>query len=855
MQEIKLVYKEIKNHPRFSLIYIITMFLGLFGLMVISNFNDSFKSALESRSKSLLTADLAIVSRRPLTNKEKEHLNTIMTSHSEAMTSMIELYHMAQRVDGKRSRLAQIKAIAPNYPLYGKVSIKEGKLKLSDIFAGNFIVVDQDVLHQFQVTVGDSLKIGGKLFTIHGVIDEDLSSSWRGISMAPKIYVAQNSIQGTGLMGFGTVASYYEFFKFSPELIRNKKIVEKVTDELNEKIKDPGVSIMGPEKASEQVARVMNYLSDFLGLVALVALFLSIIGIVYMGQSYFFDRLTQIGILRSLGMEDWRIRIVFQVKLMVLALASWVLAIVITGLVQDPIQRLLIELDMPFEFTGSLSLETTLVTFLLSVVASFLIGLLLTVKVFQIPTREILFGQKYFRWQWKRSDYLLLSPLALIFWPLAIWQSNSLLVGTVFMACLISTSILLLFGFWTFLKFTNKIIGTDLSWPALPLALALRQVVRSPVNSAISMWAIGIGVMLLALISQIETGLQRELLDDSISKPSLFLFDIQPEQERSLQELADNESIPLTDMVPMVRARISQVNGKPYTRDREKKGMFETREENRERNFRNRGVNLTYEKSPNESISIVEGKKMPSIYNPEVQKIPFMAIETRYAKRMGLKMGDEVTFDILGVEVTAKIVQIRRIRWTSFNPNFFIVLQKGVIDEAPQTFLSTVAKVSKDRALDIQDKLVDQFPNISMINVDELVAKILGIFRAMSGSVRIMAFLCILVGLIVIVSINYNQLTKQYYELAIQKILGMNWLAQLLVSNSSLLLTTIFSTILGVIASIGVAKIFSEIFFDGAWSFNLQTNLLIMLFMCLATIVTVTVGSIRVLKSKPKVYI
>ena len=232
-----------------------------------------------------------------------------------------------------------------------------------------------------------------------------------------------------------------------------------------------------------------------------------------------------------------------------------------------------------------------------------------------------------------------------------------------------------------------------------------------------------------------------------------------------------------------------------------------------------------------------------------------MAIESRYAKRMGFNLGDVLTFDILGVEVSAKITQIRRIKWTSFRPNFFMVLQKGVIDDAPKSYLGTVRNLSGNSIMEAQDYLVEKFHNISMINVKQLVKKILGIFESMGSSVRIMAYLCILVGIIVITAINRNQLSKQFFELSIQKVLGLNWIQQLAVVNIGFLITILSSTVLGIVSSIGAAKIFSDIFFDGAWNFNWRGNLFIILFITILSVITVSLGSLGVLRKKPRVFL
>jgi putative ABC transport system permease protein len=135
----------------------------------------------------------------------------------------------------------------------------------------------------------------------------------------------------------------------------------------------------------------------------------------------------------------------------------------------------------------------------------------------------------------------------------------------------------------------------------------------------------------------------------------------------------------------MIRSRILKVNGLDFERKLDIKN-YKTREEEREARFRNRGVNLTYRDKLTASEEIREGKPFSGKLDPNMAEL---SVEFRYADRLGFKLGDEISFDIQGLEVKGRIVNFRSVQWTSFQPNFFIIMQSGFLEEAPKTFIGS----------------------------------------------------------------------------------------------------------------------------------------------------------------------
>jgi putative ABC transport system permease protein len=862
MQISKLAIREIKNSKNFSLVFIINLSLGLLGFVCLNSFNDSLNISLEGRAKTLLAADMTIGGRRDLTPEESKAANEVMSDKYIYSHKLISIYSMGavKKPDGQKSRLMNIKAIGKNYPLYGEITLSEsGKIssqKTKDLETAPVAWVSKELQHQLKLKLGDKIKLGTLDFTISNIINSDTTTSWRGIGLAPKIYVGRDYLLKTGLVSFGSVAGYSNQFLLKQEF-QNKNAVEELKKQLLEKITDPAVKVYLPENSSEQVGRILNYLTDYLGLVALVALFLSGIGTAYLFQSFLFIRLKEIGILKSLGLSKSKIMGIYATQVTLLGLAAVALSsIAAAGLL--PLLNKIVNEEVGFSLKLHYSVDAFLVSFLVAILAGLLVCLPILYKMLEKKTSDILFGQEGFKWQWGTRDVLTFIPLLLLFWGLSIWQSHSILIGSTFVISILISICVFLWILPRILKLMDNKLKSmhvlrrpgGLSW-----GLGLRYLVRNPFATTMSFLALSLGIMLLSLIGQLEKSLQTELMDRSVPKPSLFLFDIQEEQHAELVKFADDENIPMVSPSPMVRGRITQINGEKFERLKNERGSFQTREDETQTRFRNRGINLSYALKPNESETIVEGKEFPGVFQEEKQETPYISLEKRYAKRLGVKLGDVLTFDILGVEVKGKVLNLRKVKWTSFVPNFFIVFQPGVIEEAPKTYLTAIKQVQELEQYRIQDLLVEKFHNISILNVTELIGKILTTFGMMGIAIKMMALLCLLVGMVVIFAITQHQVQKEAVELTIQKVLGLRWKQQLIIINKSFAVTVILATVLGTLFSILLGNLLSIMFFDGVWT--LDGGYLVTIFggIIILTLVTVSMACIQILRRKSRAFL
>lgn len=820
----KVIKRDLLNSKSFALIFIFNLFLGIIGFVVLHSFRTNVNDLLESRARQLMASDMYIAGRRDLSDEEREKFLSYIKDKSRAIMRSTEVYSMARPVENKnKSRLVDVVSIEKDYPYYGEIRFKDQKEKeftSLDILQDSYsIVVSAEILHQMKVKIGDKLKIGEKEFSIIGVITGDTTTSLRGFSLAPKLYMARKYLYETELLGFGSVASYSHLLKLNEDLQSDEQL-NQIKDDLDDLITDKAIRVRTPKSSTQRMGRVLNYLSDYLGLVGLVALFLSGIGAGYLFQNYLFLKIKDIGILKSLGM---RVRDIFKVylfQLVFLAFISAILANIVSYFSLPIISKSLYEY-INLDGNLTLNIETIIISFAITIGSCLLVCIPILLKMLSKNIKHLFGGSSFFKFDFQVKDYFAYLPLILFLWGLAIYQAHSFKIGTLFTAALILVGLFISLVFPYLFKFLDKkfILGKELKSPIeLKTAMAIRSLLRDKLSTLLTLISLTTGVMLLALIGQLETSLRGELTDDSGEKPSLFLFDIQEEQAQELVKLANENIIPLRDPQAMVRARLTKINGEPYKKHKESQQVFKTREEERSENFRNRGVNLTFAKDLNKAEKLVEGRWFK---DDDINEI---SVEKRYASRMGVGLGDTMSFDVLGVEISATITSIRTVKWTSFLPNFFITFEDGIINNAPKSYISVVNKVDFQRQLDIQDQVVDKFPNISIINVTEVINKILNIFKAMSIAIRIMALLCLGVGFFVLFAIIQNQLSKKKYEAALQKVFGFQARSLFMSICIEYIIVVLLACFIGIGFSLLLGVIVSHLFFDGIWRIDWQYN-------------------------------
>ncbi len=748
--------REFRRYPFFFLLLGSTLLLGTLGLVSISIVAGQVKTQLENNAHNLLTSDFVVSARRELFPEEQAKVSAILKDKNTYQVT--DLYSMVSHPVKNQTRLVELRGVEGAYPFYGDITLQTGK------FSTDKFYVSRDLSELWNIQIGDILQVGEIQLPVQGIVINDTSVGLRGFSLAPRAYIPLIKLTEAGLMKRGVTGGFARHFRL-PGL--STEDLKKIKTEIYEEINDSAVRVSLPEDSSEQTGRVIHMISNFMALAALIGLVLSLVGIFYLYQSHLQARLKDLCLMNLFGLTKTTITsfILAQYTLIFFIVMILDLLIVIPGYkIFAPMisQSIGLDLGPSLDLMPVFSNLPFLFGLSLSILVPLLAGLLRTPMGMQLKSAKISLGRFRF------YDFI---PFLLLLWAFSWHLADSMKVGSLFFASLILVFVLstiVVRGLQILLRKTTAHRGLLL--PDLPTGLALKSLARSGHRLTLSFLSIALGATLISLILQLDRMIQNEFVWDK-NKPGLFIFDIQEEQIDSFKAFALEKKAPLDAITPMIRARLIKVNDEKFEKKKSSYSMRSKEDDDDER-VRNNGLNLTYRSYLTAAEKIVEGEPFPK--EPRITDGPvYVSIEKRWSERSGIVIGDKVLFDIQGVELEGVVRNIREVKWTSFYPNFFVTLEPGMIEGAPKTYLAVLPTGTREGKLSFQREAAEKFPNISFIDVEELVSKISVLFDKSRKAIEIISYLSLLVGFVILYGLSHDQVYRRYYDIALMKSLGI----------------------------------------------------------------------------------
>ncbi len=804
---LRLAFREILNNKSFFALFILNLSLGLLGLTAVEIFRASIDQSFAKRSKLILGADLEIGGRSLAEPGRLQEAEKLLPPFKVLETK--RLYSILRRDDAQSHRLVQIWTQPPGFPFYGGFVLTDDSHPLHEKWDNIWLYYE--LAQQLNLQVGDSVQLGRQTFQVAGLVREDPQQGLAGATLAPRVFITPLGLERTGLVNTGSLIWHSRFYKFLEAKTPDRALLSTIQNIIN----DPSIRVVTPIDASEQLARGLNYVGDFLGLVSLVALFLASIGIFYLYRSFLYRRVRDMAIYRTLGLSATKVSFIYLAQLMVLGAAGS-----ITGLSLGYVSIMAFQayfehlLGGPFEF--ALSKRLLAIVFMTGVGGTVLLSIPLLSRINRVKPASIFQANLSSEEKIKGRFYqhALWLPWCCWFAFLAIVVSHSYRIGLTFFAIFLVLALAILPIVSSLLK-TAVSYGRDLHFRP---RMALLYAGRFNKASASTFLAISFSALLLTLIPLIRASLVSDLKTPHQERPSLFLFDIQEDQLAALAEYARSLSSPVMNVSPMVRGRLSSVNGQPFDSmtDRE----TTTREEEQQLRFRNRGLNLTYRSFLDDSEEIIAGQFFSGSFQGLQDEIGEVSIEQRYAARMGIGLGDILEIEVFEIPVRVRVTSIRRVRWTSFMPNFFLVLQPGLIDDAPAVYLAALGEPEDIDKVTFYGKFLQKFPTISMIDLERLVERIVEVTDQMMRALALMTLLALLVGALVLYSVMSHQMEMKRKDIVLLKAMGIDFNVLKSIFRLEFVSITILSAITGSMLGILVAWFISYRFFDAVWEFD-----------------------------------
>ncbi len=731
------ILRELKNKPQFAVLLLANFVISLSSFFLLNNFRSVYHQSLLSQAQSILGADITISARRFIDDDEKNLFSHEIAKFGvETQTSSLEFLSMVN-TPGDLTKLVQVRGVDARYPIYGDLTTNES-VSTNQLQEGPFTIVYEEVLTELGLQVGDEIFLGDHKLKIIGTVKEDSSQSNRLGSLAPRFFVGRNQLVHTGLLQRGTTLNETLYYKLSrtPTEDDSNRILKKFTD--------TAIQVIVPSQASKDAARGLDYLLDYLSLIGLVALLMSGLGTFFLSRTFIQEKIKDIGLLAALGLSHGRIKRLFVGYFILLILTASVLSLLATFAIQPFLVKIVNTL---LNYQLLPQIDPWSVGGLIFVALA--VGLIVLMPAIQsiesVDITGLLRGELQKDITLSKSKYVYLLGGSIFFYALSVIQTRSYVTANLFFLSLFSISVLCLLLTWLPLRWALR-IQDPRRWK---LKWTIRSLYRKPIATYVTLISLSTAFFLTAFVPLLAYKLKSDLdPKSSQQKPALFLFDIQEDQIESLKEIANKTGTSVESIAPLIRARILTVNDQAFVKEVKKSGP-ETKESEIESRFRNRGFNLSVRDSLYPSEELISGQS----FLEAKSSYPKVSVEKKFAERLGWKLGDILKFDVQGKEVAGQIINFRKVNWTSFEPNFFIIFESGVLDSIQKTYLANIKSPNESGVKIFQKSLIRDLPNITAVDLKRALFSFMKTWNQIEQALKVTSVITLIAGFIVVFSI------------------------------------------------------------------------------------------------------
>ncbi len=772
----------------------LALLIAVASVTSVSFFADRVRQGLNLEAHQLLGGDLLLAGDQPL----DPAIAIEIARRGLAVAQSTNFISMAQ--SGEKSVMAGVKAVTARYPLRGKLRIAP-RLNAPDGVAGRgpeagTVWLDERLTSALAAGVGDTVKLGSASFRVAAVLTLEPDRGANFFNIAPRLMMAAEDVPATRLIQTGSRVTYQVLAAGPRKDVDEFEVWAKTRLQRGQRIESL-------DNARPEIRASLDRAQSFLGLTALLAAILAGVAIALATRRFVERQLDACAVMRCLGATQGRLMRLYGSEFLALGLAACIAGCLAGFAAQFLIAHWLAgilraELPQP---TALPALQGALVG--LTLLLGFALPPLLQLK--NVPTARVIRRESGAPQGGAVLAYVL-GFVALV--ALLLWQAGDLKLGVTVVGGF-SAAVLLFIGV-ALLALRAASSGNSLRMfgarnPAVRYGLAnLRRHARSNAVQVASL-ALGLTAILLLTITRadlIDAWRQAAPPD----APNRFVIGIQPEQLEPVRAFFRSAGAPLPEVYPMVRGRLTELNGRPvseqdYTDERAKRLV--------EREF-----NLSYMDTLPGHNQISAGRW----FDPKLRGEAEASVEEGIAKTLGLKLGDRLTYNAGGEIFTARITSLRKLRWDSMKVNFFVVTPTWVLQKAPTSFITAFRLTPGAEPL--LDRLVGQFPNLTVIDISAALKQAQGIIDQVILAVQFVFLFALGAGLLVLYSALLATEDERRREAAIMRAFGAS-AAQVAGAQRAEFL--VMGAIAGVLATIA-ASVISTLLAQRVFQLELPVN-------------------------------
>ena len=674
-----------------------------------------------------------------------------MQAHAAHLSGIVDFRSMA--VVGDQRGLTDVKGVDAAYPLVGSVPLQPAMplaeaLAVKDGVPG--AVMDGVLTARLGLTVGQRFKLGTQAFRLSAVLVREPDSASAGFGFGPRTIVRTDALASSGLLGPGTMFSS----KYRLDLLPGETL-PKLKQQAVKAFQDSGMRWTDRRNASPGIAEFVTRIGSFLVLVGLAGLAVGGVGISAAVRAYLEGKTATIATLKTLGAEGGTIFLIYLLQIAALTVLGVVAGVVLGAGVVLALAPV-ITAALPFPVNFAIYPEPLIEAATYGVLTAFLFTLWPLARTERVRAATLYRESSGRQRVLPRARYLVATAalfVALIggaAWfsgvpSLALWSAGGVLAA-------LGVLVLAAYGVRRLAGAMARRLRGRL---ALRLALGAIGGPRAETTSVIL--SLGLGLSVLAAVGQIDGNLRAAIQTDLPERaPSYFFVDIQPNELGGfLDRLQNDPGVSRVDTAPMLRGVITRINGKPA---REVAGNHWVVRGDR---------GITMSDTPPPNTKITAGKWWPADYTGAPQ-ISFSAKE---AGEIGLKLGDTITLNILGRDITATVTSFRDVNFATAGIGFVMALDPAALAGAPHTDIATVYAQPQAEAAILRDLAV-KYPNITAIRVRDAIDQVTQALTAIASATSWAAAATLAVGFVVLIGAAAAGERARVFEAAVLKTLG-----------------------------------------------------------------------------------
>lgn len=740
-------WRDLRSGLQGFWIFLICLALGTAAIAIVGSLGAAIDRGLVEQGQPLLGGDVEVA----LIHREVTPAEMAFLAGKGTVSKVGSLRAMARGND--MTALVEIKSIDSLYPLYGTLDLApQGDVK--DAVAGDGVAVDPILLERLGLKTGDRFRIGDKEFVIRAAIAKEPDRISDGLALGPRVLMSEASLQATGLVQPGSLITW----KYRVRMPDGTSLaqVREVVREAQEDHRDSGWRVRNRGSAAPGADQYIERLSYFMTLVGLTALIIGGAGIANAASAFISRRTNSIATLKCLGATQRLITGIYLTEILAVAVLAIAIGLAL-GAAAPAVAKATIGDLIPLPLTARVEPRPLA----LAAIFGFLVTIAFTMwplaRTRHVPAsalfrhHAVAFGG-WPGWGALFTIALALAALAgLVYASFADARITSLYLGG------LAGSFVVLLG----LAAAIVHITRRLPRPKNAIWRYALSNVHRPGSAAISViLALGLGLTLFVTLALTDRTISTELTSGIPDRaPSFFFLDVRNDEKQAFLDLVKKEpGVTTVETAPMLRGRITHVKG--VTADKVKSSPDTAWALRGDRG-------LTYASELPQGSTLTDGAWWPADYAGP----PLVSFVGEVADGLGLKVGDDITVNVLGRDVTAKIASLRKVNWRSLDINFLMIFTPDTLSKAPHQNIVTVEMAGGDEGK-LLNTVSRAFPTVTAIRVKDVVATVTDLLTQMLAAIRGANALTLVTGILVLAGALSAGLSGRLYDAVVLKTYG-----------------------------------------------------------------------------------